>query len=67
MNVMEMTYADQSFDGVFDKALMDCIMVIVYSYQCSHTAFDNANKMINEVYRVLKRKAAYVMISYEKP
>lgn len=28
MNVIEMTYDDQSFDGILDKALMDCIMVI---------------------------------------
>jgi hypothetical protein len=32
MNVMEMTYADQTFDGVLDKALMDCIMVIFCLY-----------------------------------
>ena len=57
MDVCEMTeFADKSFDVVFDKALLDAML-------CGENALITAEKMMKEVYRVLKDEGYYIIIS----
>ena len=57
MNVCEMgEFKDKTFDVVFDKALLDTIL-------CGEGALMVVEKMMKEVYRVLKDEGYYIIIS----
>ena len=57
MDVCEMTeFADKTFDVVFDKALLDAML-------CGENALMTVEKMMKEVYRVLKDEGYYIIIS----
>ena len=57
MNVCEMgEFKDKTFDVVFDKALLDTIL-------CGENALLVVEKMMKEVYRVLKDEGYYIIIS----
>ena len=57
MDVCEMTeFADKTFDVVFDKALLDAML-------CGENALITVEKMMKEVYRVLKDEGYYIIIS----
>ena len=47
MDTMKMTFENETFDVVFDKGTLDAIL-------CGVNSFENAAKMVNEVFRVLK-------------
>lgn len=54
------SYADESFDCVLDKGLLDSVLCGAYSKQ-------NSRKMLKEISRVLKTKGYYICISYGDP
>ena len=57
MNVCEMPdFADKAFDVVFDKALLDTML-------CGENALVVVEKMMKEIYRVLKDEGYYIIIS----
>ena len=57
MNVCEMNeFKDKTFDVVFDKALLDTIL-------CGENALLVVEKMMKEIYRVLKDEGYYIIIS----
>ena len=57
MNVMDMhEFPDGSFNIVFDKALLDCIL-------CAENAYPLVEKMFSEIYRVLTSDGIYIIIS----
>jgi len=57
MDVCEMTeFVDKSFDVVFDKALLDAML-------CGENALITVEKMMKEIYRVLKDEGYYIIIS----
>lgn len=56
-NVLNMSFPDSSFDIVIDKALLDSIL-------CAENANPTADKMMEEVYRVLKPGGRYICISH---
>ena len=49
-------FKNETFDIVFDKALLDSML-------CGENALPEVDKMINEVYRVLKDGGTYIIIS----
>tara|TARA_B110000503_G_C6757308_1_gene253996 strand:- start:125 stop:442 length:318 start_codon:yes stop_codon:yes gene_type:complete len=48
MDVRKMTFENNQFDIVIDKACMDCIF-------CGENSFENSDKALNEIYRVLNK------------
>ncbi|KAJ3676024.1 hypothetical protein LUZ60_003450 [Juncus effusus] len=61
MDVRDMKqFENRSFDAVIDKGTLDSIM-------CGHDSQENAKKMLEEVFRVLKEKGVYIMITYGDP
>ncbi|KAL3812226.1 hypothetical protein ACJIZ3_013494 [Penstemon smallii] len=61
MDVRDMSAFDKnSFDAVIDKGTLDSLL-------CGHNARQNAAKMLEEVYRVLKDKGVYILITYGSP
>eukprot|EP00340_Litonotus_pictus_P007048 CAMPEP_0170519522 /NCGR_PEP_ID=MMETSP0209-20121228/4907_1 /TAXON_ID=665100 ORGANISM="Litonotus pictus, Strain P1" /NCGR_SAMPLE_ID=MMETSP0209 /ASSEMBLY_ACC=CAM_ASM_000301 /LENGTH=320 /DNA_ID=CAMNT_0010805427 /DNA_START=48 /DNA_END=1007 /DNA_ORIENTATION=- len=60
MDVMNLSYSDNSFDLVVDKSTIDAIL-------CGESSFINVSKMIKEVDRVLKVNGIYMIISYGQP
>lgn len=52
--------ADETFDCVIDKGLLDSVLCGAYSKQ-------NSKKMLKEISRVLKTKGFYICISYGDP
>ena len=57
MNVCEMReFMDKTFDVVFDKALLDTVL-------CGENGLLTVEKMMNEIYRVLKDEGYYIIIS----
>jgi len=57
MNVLDMPeFGDKTFDVVFDKALLDTIL-------CGENALIVVEKMMKEIYRVLKDDGNYIIIS----
>ena len=59
MDAKEMSYENNKFDIVFDKGVFDCVL-------CG-TNTNNINKFLKEVYRVIKPKGIYFMISNTGP
>jgi ubiquinone/menaquinone biosynthesis C-methylase UbiE len=60
MDVMKMDFLDCEFDAVIDKGTMDAIL-------CGENSSDNAKKMAQEIYRVLKPGGVFIMITYGTP
>ncbi|PHJ23033.1 methyltransferase [Cystoisospora suis] len=61
MNTLDMNpLEDNSFDLIFDKGTLDCIL-------CGDNSFDNIQKMLREVSRILAPGGTYIVVSYGQP
>ena len=60
MNALNLDYEDNQFDIVFDKATFDCIL-------CGIDADTKSKIFMNEVFRVIKPKGFYFLISNSGP
>ncbi|CAD8192011.1 unnamed protein product [Paramecium pentaurelia] len=60
MDARAMEFEDGSFDGAIDKGTLDAIL-------CGESSSSNAQKVIQEVHRVLGPKGVYLAISYGLP
>ncbi|PIN19462.1 Endothelin-converting enzyme 1 [Handroanthus impetiginosus] len=61
MDVRDMSAFDtKSFIAVIDKGTLDSLL-------CGHNSRQNAVKMLEEVWRVLKDKGVYILITYGSP
>ena len=60
MNALDIEYEDEQFDIIFDKATFDCIL-------CDISAEKKAKIYMNEIYRLLKPKGYFFMISNTEP
>ncbi|KAI3469224.1 hypothetical protein Pfo_025887 [Paulownia fortunei] len=61
MDVRDMSAFDtRSFAAVIDKGTLDSLL-------CGHNSRHNAAKMLEEVWRVLKDKGVYILITYGSP
>ena len=60
MNALDLDYEDNQFDIVFDKATFDCIL-------CGIDADTKSKIFMNEVFRVIKPKGFYFLISNSGP
>ncbi|XP_011100682.1 methyltransferase-like protein 13 isoform X2 [Sesamum indicum] len=61
MDVRNMSAFDtRSFSAVIDKGTLDSLL-------CGHNSRQNAGKMLEEVWRVLKDKGVYILITYGSP
>ena len=68
MDMTHLTFSDESFDVVIDKAAMDAIMVdegdVWYPEQ---SVIDSALSMCQEIARVLKPNGLHIQISFAQP
>ena len=68
MDMTHLTFPDELFDVVIDKAAMDAIMVdegdVWYPEQ---SVIDTAHNMCNEIIRVLKPGGLHIQISFAQP
>ena len=60
MNALDIEYEDEQFDIIFDKATFDCIL-------CDIAAEKKAKIYVNEMYRLLKPRGYFFMISNTEP
>ncbi|XP_050217047.1 uncharacterized protein LOC126667938 [Mercurialis annua] len=61
MDVRDMSgFQTASFDAVIDKGTLDSIL-------CGNTSRQNATLMLKEVWRVLKDKGVYILVTYGAP
>ncbi|KAF2312689.1 hypothetical protein GH714_039670 [Hevea brasiliensis] len=61
MDVRDMsTFQTGSFDAVIDKGTLDSIL-------CGNNSRQNAAKMLEEVWRVLRDKGVYILVTYGAP
>ncbi|OMO58529.1 Methyltransferase type 11 [Corchorus olitorius] len=61
MDVRDMNpFQPDSFDAVIDKGTLDSIL-------CGNNSRQNATQMLKEVWRVLKDKGVYILITYGAP
>ena len=60
MDVMKMSYEDNTFDIAIDKSTIDALL-------CGNASFLNVAKMTREVQRVVKTGGYYYVISYGRP
>lgn len=60
MNALDIEYEDEQFDIIFDKATFDCIL-------CDIQANKKAKIYMDEIYRLLKPKGYFFMISNSEP
>ena len=60
MNVLDLDYEDHQFDVVFDKAVFDCVL-------CGIDADKKASIFMKEVYRVIRPKGYYFLVSNSEP
>ncbi|KAL8484690.1 hypothetical protein ACS0TY_027109 [Phlomoides rotata] len=61
MDIRDMSAFDsRSFASVLDKGTLDSLL-------CGHNSRQNAAKMLQEVWRVLKDKGVYILITYGSP
>ena len=60
MNALDIEYEDEQFDIIFDKATLDCIL-------CDVQANKKAKIYMDEVYRLLKPKGYFFMVSNSEP
>ncbi|KZV33655.1 hypothetical protein F511_12354 [Dorcoceras hygrometricum] len=54
------SFSANSFDAVVDKGTLDSLL-------CGQNSRPNANRMLEEVYRVLKENGVYILITYGSP
>ena len=66
MDVRELEFENESFDVVIDKGLLDSILVKKLIKSGNYSIL-NSEKMLNEIYRVLRQKGIYICISYGTP
>jgi len=59
MDATKMTYPDDTFDSIIDKATLDSIL-------CSDSSSRHVQNMVKEIYRVLKPGGVFLMLSYAK-
>jgi len=68
MDMLELTFPDDSFDVVIDKAAMDAIMVDEGDvWNPKHSVIQDADKMCLGISRVLKPDGKFVQISFAQP
>ena len=60
MNILDIEYEDEQFDIIFDKAAFDCVL-------CDIGADKKAKIFMKEIYRLLKYKGYFFMISNTGP
>ncbi|KAL0676359.1 hypothetical protein Bca4012_004340 [Brassica carinata] len=61
MDVRDMkVFGDASFDAVIDKGTLDYIL-------CGSNSRQHSTQMLEEVWRVLKDKGVYILITYGAP
>ncbi|XP_027336699.1 methyltransferase-like protein 13 [Abrus precatorius] len=61
MDVRDMSgFQSESFGAVIDKGTLDSIL-------CGNNSRQNATKMLGEIWRVLKDKGVYVLVTYGAP
>ena len=60
VDIHHMTYADASFDGVVDKGTLDAII-------CGDETTCFPEKVVSEVFRVLKNGGKYILITFGIP
>ena len=60
MDIHHMTYPDASFDVVIDKGTLDAVI-------CGDEATCFPEKVVSEVYRVLKTGGIYMLITFGMP
>lgn len=61
MDVRDMSaFQTASFDAVIDKGTLDSIL-------CGNQSRQNASQMLEEIWRVLKDKGAYILVTYGAP
>ncbi|XP_027902473.1 EEF1A lysine methyltransferase 4 [Vigna unguiculata] len=61
MDVRNMSdFESESFDAAIDKGTLDSIL-------CGNNSRQNATKMLEEIWRVLKDKGVYVLVTYGSP
>ena len=60
MNALDIEYEDEQFDIIFDKATFDCIL-------CDIQANKKAKIYMDEIYRLLKPKGYFFLISNSEP
>lgn len=60
MDARDMSFADNEFDSVIDKGLLDSLM-------CGASAHLSAARMLEEVCRVLKPGGVYLLVTYGDP
>ena len=60
MDILDIEYEDEQFHAIFDKATLDCVF-------CGIDVERKINKFMNEIYRVLKPKGYFIMISNSEP
>ncbi|EGR29556.1 protein kinase domain protein [Ichthyophthirius multifiliis] len=57
MDVRNMEFDSKSFDCVIDKGLLDSVL-------CGESQTTNANKMLQEIHRVLTEKGVYIVLTH---
>ena len=60
MNILDIEYEDEQFDIIFDKAAFDCVL-------CDIGADKKAKIFMKEIYRLLKYKGYFFMVSNTGP
>lgn len=60
MDVLSLTFADSTFDGIIDKGTMDSVL-------CADNSTANVSKYLQEVARTLKPTGVFIAISYGTP
>ncbi len=59
MDVKNLEFDNDSFDLIFDKACLDSIF-------CGENSFENSEKTLKEMHRVLKTGGSYILITNTK-
>jgi hypothetical protein len=56
MDLMEMNFLPNSFDVVIDKGCLDVVF-------CGENSLENAMKALKEVYKVIRNKGVFIMMT----
>ena len=57
MDVLEMKFKAGEFNAIIDKGTLDSVL-------CGDNSVPNAEKMMNEIYKILAPGSVYICISY---